>query len=174
MSKSKVDADESVKASVFAGLGKNRCDEAIDLFWTSSMENVGVPMPRTRKYIKMGEWDARQRLIIKLMPRTNYWGCIGVAGANTCGTDRFCGKCNFSIASHKRDLLDSFPQRWYIQAGTRSTAGFFAEPSLPSFENGDPIPKTFEARLRDPSLSKFTGLTLGQCKLFVDDWKAGR
>jgi hypothetical protein len=71
---------------------------------------------------------------------------------------------------HKKALVDDDPNRWYIQAGVRSTEGYFSKPSLPSVENGGPITKTFEARMRDPSRPSFAGLTLGQWRFVFYDW----
>jgi hypothetical protein len=147
MSKPRVSTDESVAGALFAELGKEDDDAATEILRSKSLDSKGLPTPRTRVYIASGEWDAKDRLIIKFMLKENCRGRIGTSGSAPDGADRFCGKESCSVVIHKKALVDDEPNRWYIQAGVRSTSGFFSKPILPSVENGGPIPKTFEARM---------------------------
>jgi hypothetical protein len=151
MSKPRISTDESVAGALFAELGKDNNDTAMEILRSKSLDSKGIPTPRTRVYIASGEWDAKDRLIIKFMLKENCWGRIGTVGSAPDGADHFCGIESCSLALHKKALVDGEPNRWYIQAGARSTSGFFSKSSLPSVENGGPIPKTFEARMQDPS-----------------------
>ena len=51
----------------------------------------GLKIPRTRGYITSGEWDSKDKLIIKFMMKENFWGIIGTAGGASDGADSFCG-----------------------------------------------------------------------------------
>ena len=53
-------------------------------------------------------------------------------------------------------------------------AGYLSRPSLPSVENGGPIPKNFEDRMRYPLCPICVGLTLGKCKFVFNDWASSR
>jgi hypothetical protein len=174
MSKPRISTDESVAGALFAELGKDDDDAAMEILQSGSLDSKGMSTPRTRVSIASAEWDAKDRLIIKFMLKENCWGRIGTAGSAPGGADRFCGKDSCSVAIHKKALVDGEPNQWYIQAGVRSTSGFFCKPSLPSVENGGPIPKTFEARMRDLSRPSFAGLTLGQWRFVFDDWASSR
>ena len=55
------------------------------------MDSKGLPTPRTRRYITSGEWDSKDKLIIKFMMKENFWGRIGKAGGASDGADSFCG-----------------------------------------------------------------------------------
>ena len=66
------------------------------------------------------------------------------------------------------------PNRLYIQAGDRSTFGYFSRHSLPSFENSGPIPYNFQSRMQYPLRPSFVGLTLVQWRFVFDDWESIR
>ena len=53
-------------------------------------------------------------------------------------------------------------------------AGYLSRPSLPSVENGSPIPKKFEDRMRYPLRPICVGLTLGKCQFVFNDWASRR
>jgi hypothetical protein len=142
MSKPRISTDESVAGVLCAELGNDNDDAAMEFLRSKSLDRV---------YIASGESDAKDRLTIKFMLKENCWERIGITGSAPDGADRFCGKESCSVALHKKAIANGEPNRWYIQAGARSTASYFSKPSLPSVENGGPIPKTFEARMRDPS-----------------------
>ena len=69
-------------------------------------DSKGLPTPRTRRYITSGEWDSKDKLIIKFMMKENFWGRIGTAGGASDGADSFCGNYSCSVAFHKKSLVD--------------------------------------------------------------------
>jgi hypothetical protein len=117
MSKPRISTDESVAGALFAELGKDNDDAAMEILRSKSLDSKGLPTPRTRVYIASGEWDAKDRLIIKFMLKENCWGRIGTAGSAPDGAHHLCGKEICSVAIHKKALVDGEPNRWYIQAG---------------------------------------------------------
>jgi hypothetical protein len=116
MLKPRISTDESVTGALFAELGKDNDDAAMEILRSKSLDSKGLLTPRTRVYIASGEWDAKDRLIIKFMLKENCWGRIGTAGSAPDGADRFCGKYICSVAIHKKALVDGDSNRWYIQA----------------------------------------------------------
>ena len=86
----------------------------------------------------------------------------------------FYGKESCSVALHKKALVYGVPNRWYIKYGTQSTSNYFYRSSLPSFENGDPIPYNFQAQMQDPLLPSFVGLILGHRRFVFDDLECRR
>jgi hypothetical protein len=106
----------------------------MEILRSKSLDSKGLPTPKTRLYIASGDWDVKYRLTIKFMLKSNCWGRIGESGSAPDGAYRFCGKESCSVALHNKALFDGDPNRWYIQAGSRSTAGYFSKPSLPSVE----------------------------------------
>jgi hypothetical protein len=125
-----------------------------------------APTPRTKAYIATGEWDAKERIGIRLSVDDNCAGRIGTTSASPSGVDRFCGKLNCTIAAHQRSRVAIKSQCWYIQADPRSPSGLFASPSLPAASLGGPIPKSYEACVSDSS-RQLDGLTLGQWKFLL-------
>jgi hypothetical protein len=123
---------------------------------------TGAPIPRTKAYIATGEWDAKERIGIRLIEDDNCDGRIGTTSASPSGVDRFCGKLNCTIAAHKRFRVAIKSQFWYIQAGPCSPLGLFASPSLPAASLDGHIPKSYEARVSDSPRQTFDGFTLGQ------------
>jgi hypothetical protein len=143
-------ADNSTTAKLFAVLGQNQDEEALRLMKERSLDpETGAPTPRTKAYIATGEWDAKERIGIRLIVDDNCAGRIGTTTASSSGVDRFSGKLNCTIAAYTRSRVAIKSQFWYIQAGPRSPSGLFASPSLPVASLGGPIPKSYEARVSD-------------------------
>jgi hypothetical protein len=168
-------ADRSTTAKLFAFLGRNQDEEALRLMKEHSLyPETGAPTPRTKAYIATVDWDAKERIRIRLIVDNNCAGRVGTTAASLLGVDRFCGKLNCTIAAHKRSRVAIKSQCWYIQAGPRSPSGLFASPSFPAASLSGPIPKSYEARVSDSSRQKFDGLTLGQWKFLFESWSSER
>ena len=108
------------------------------------------------------------------MMKENFWGRIGTYSGVSDGDYHCCDKESLPVALHKKSLVAGEPNRWYIQAGNRSTDSYFSRPSLPSVENGGPIPKNYKAQMRDPWRPSFVDLTLGQWRFLFYDWVSSR
>jgi hypothetical protein len=168
-------AYSSTTAKLCAALGRNQDEEALRLMKEHSLDpETGASTPRTKAYIATGEWDAKERIGIRLIVDNNYAGWIGTTAASPSGVDRFCGKLKCTIAAHKHSRVAIKSQFWYIQAGPLSPSGLFASPNLPAASLGGPIPKSYEARVSDSSRQQFDGLTLGQWKFLFEFWTSER
>ena len=92
MPKPRITSDESVAGSLFAELGKDNDDTAMEILRAKFLGSRGLLTPTTRVHIASGEWDVEDRLIIKLTIKENFWGRIGTPGSDPDGADSFCGK----------------------------------------------------------------------------------
>jgi hypothetical protein len=60
MSKPRISSDESVAGALFAELGKDNDDAAMEIMRSESLDSEGLPTPRTRVYIASGEWGCER------------------------------------------------------------------------------------------------------------------
>ena len=174
MSKPLITTDESVAGALFAELCNYNNDAAMEILWAKYLDRKGLLTPSMRVYIASVEWDAKYGLVIKFMMKESFRWIIWTAGSALDGDGYFCFKDGCSVALHKKSLVAGEPNRWYIQAGNRSTDSYFSRPSLPSVENGGPIPKNYKAQMRDPWRPSFVDLTLGQWRFLFYDWVSSR
>jgi hypothetical protein len=154
---------------VLCGAGVDKDDEAMELFRGSSIDTSGALTPRTKEYMMSGEWDEKDKIIIKFILDENCQGRIGVTSAGPGGADRFCGKVQCVTATHRKSQVKVPSNHWFIQAGPLSAAGLLSFPRLPSMELCGPVPKLFEDHVSDVHRKQFSGLNMGQWRFLFED-----
>jgi hypothetical protein len=131
-----------------------------------------VPSPRAQEVLDSGEWDAVEAVSLKRLSQSGT--CVGIVGSIGASTTRFCGKTLDTCAArrHVTEVWEGYSGGWYIQAGSRSSSGFYQDPHLPLEEDGGPINRDIEEVLED-SADPFV-LSAGQWKFVCEEWLASR
>jgi hypothetical protein len=81
-------ADSSTTAKLFAASGRNQNEKALRLMKEHSLDpESGAPTPRTKAYIATGEWDAKERIGIRLIVDDNCAGRIEKTVASPSGVE---------------------------------------------------------------------------------------
>ena len=123
---------------------------------------TGMQSLRMKLFFNSREWYVKDNLQILLITRSHCNGMIGLTFVSPSGSDQFCVKDSYTIASYWNSQVHVLTYYCHIQVGPKSINRFFVTPKLPNFELGGPVTGLFKARYREPTHPKFLWLTIEQ------------